>query len=297
MAIKCLNRGGHIDKHVLYEILNHRSMLHHHVIQFKKVFLTNKHLCIVMEYAPGGNLLEFIHKKRGLEMDGARWFFQQLVVGIDYCHQLGVYNRDIKLENTLLDDREWPILKICDFGYSKHVDKSLAMSRVGTVHYMAPEVVSCVKGKKYDGKKADIWSCGVFLYAMVFGTFPFGSKVDKSLNDNQRVIKTINSICHDELDFPDHRPITYDLQDLLSKLLEKDPEKRINVPEILQHKWYQRNLPHGALDMNKLLSRQTSGLQSEEEVKRIVEMAKSVPNEPVSLDALVDKHLKHLRNV
>jgi len=72
-----------------------------------------------MEYAPGGDMLEFVKKKSGLTEEEARWFFQQLIIGLDYCHKMGIMSRDIKLENTLLDDGQWPLLKICDFGYSK----------------------------------------------------------------------------------------------------------------------------------------------------------------------------------
>ena len=81
--------------------------------------MTRKYLCIVMEYAPGGDMFEYVVRKNGLKEDEARWFFQQLIVAIDYCHRMGVANRDIKLENTLLDGSVRPLLKICDFGYSK----------------------------------------------------------------------------------------------------------------------------------------------------------------------------------
>ena len=65
----------------------------------------------------------------------ARWFFQQLIIGLDYCHKMGVVNRDIKLENTLLDGGKKPLLKICDFGYSKNEKDSLPKSKVGTPGY------------------------------------------------------------------------------------------------------------------------------------------------------------------
>jgi len=85
--------------------------------------MTDSHLCIVMEYCAGGNLLRYI-QRRGGEISEActRWLFQQLVMAMDYCHKMGLSNRDIKLENLLLsDDGEFPILKICDFGFSKVV--------------------------------------------------------------------------------------------------------------------------------------------------------------------------------
>ena len=71
-----------------------------------------------------------------LQEHEARWFFQQLVIALDYCHRMGVVSRDIKLENTLLDGSRRPLLKICDFGYSKHTEKdSVPKSRVGTPGY------------------------------------------------------------------------------------------------------------------------------------------------------------------
>lgn len=80
-------------------------------------------------------MLEFVKRKNGLNEGEARWFFQQLIVGLDYCHQMGVASRDIKLENTLLDGGPWPLLKICDFGYSK-VGKQTASTRfLGRVFY------------------------------------------------------------------------------------------------------------------------------------------------------------------
>lgn len=70
-----------------------------------------------MEYASGGDMFEYVVRKGGLRESEARWFFQQLIIAIDYTHRVGVANRDIKLENTLLDGSPRPLIKICDFGY------------------------------------------------------------------------------------------------------------------------------------------------------------------------------------
>ena len=104
--------------------------------------------------------------------------------------QQGVVNRDIKLENTLLDSSPRPLVKICDFGYSKHEKfQSAPGSRVGTPAYLAPEVILTTRGKTYDGKVADIWSCGVMLYVMLVGAYPFERPEDK--HDNQKLQKMI----------------------------------------------------------------------------------------------------------
>jgi serine/threonine-protein kinase SRK2 len=115
--------------------MNHQQLLHPHVVQLREVFAAPPFLAIVMEYVPGGDMFSHVVRARGLPEPEARWFFQQLVLGMDYCHRKGVCNRDIKLENTLLltqpDKR--PLLKMCDFGYAKSDQlDSLATSKVGT---------------------------------------------------------------------------------------------------------------------------------------------------------------------
>ncbi|KAK9827959.1 hypothetical protein WJX81_001199, partial [Elliptochloris bilobata] len=128
VAIKFLERGSGVNKSVLREILNHRlCVVHPNIVQFREIFLTPVHLAIVMEYAAGGDMFEYVIKHKlpahgqGLLEHAARTFFQQLVVALEFCHELGIANRDIKLENTLLDAAEpQPNVKICDFGYSKN---------------------------------------------------------------------------------------------------------------------------------------------------------------------------------
>ena len=109
-----------IDKNVEREIINHRQLSGHpNIVRFRDVFLTSTHLGIAMEYAAGGELFDRIVKAGRFAEDEARYFFQQLISGVAWCHREGVCHRDLKLENTLLDGRPAPRLKICDFGYSK----------------------------------------------------------------------------------------------------------------------------------------------------------------------------------
>jgi serine/threonine protein kinase len=163
------NNSQQIDRNVERELVNHRSLLHPNIVRFKEVFLTASHLGIVMEYASGGELFDRIVKAGRFSEDEARFFFQQLVCGVRCCHAEGVCHRDLKLENTLLDGRPAPRLKICDFGYSKSaLFDSQPKSTVGTPAYIAPEVLS---RKQYDGEVADVWSCE-FCFG-VFGVFFF----------------------------------------------------------------------------------------------------------------------------
>ncbi|XLS68979.1 hypothetical protein HN51_020002 [Arachis hypogaea] len=119
VAVKYIERGDKIDEHVKREIINHRSLRHPNIVRFKEVILTPTHLAIVMEYASGGELFERICNAGRFSEDEARFFFQQFICGVSYCHAMQVCHRDLKLENTLLDGSPAPRLKICDFGYSK----------------------------------------------------------------------------------------------------------------------------------------------------------------------------------
>ncbi|CAI0518998.1 unnamed protein product [Linum tenue] len=119
LAVKYIERGKKIDEHVQREIINHRALRHPNIVRFKEVWLTPTHLAIVMEYAAGGELFAKICSAGRFSEDEARFFFQQLISGVSYCHSMEICHRDLKLENTLLDGSPSPRLKICDFGYSK----------------------------------------------------------------------------------------------------------------------------------------------------------------------------------
>ncbi|CAN6300102.1 unnamed protein product [Urochloa humidicola] len=176
VAVKYIERGKKIDENVQREIINHQSLRHPNIVRFKEVCLTPTHLAIVMEYAAGGELFEKICSAGRFSEDESRYFFQQLISGVSYCHSMEICHRDLKLENTLLDGSPTPRVKICDFGYSKPaLLHSKPKSTVGTPAYIAPEVLS---RKEYDGKVADVWSCGVTLYVMLVGSYPFEDPED-----------------------------------------------------------------------------------------------------------------------
>ncbi|KAL1569657.1 Serine/threonine-protein kinase sapk2 [Salvia divinorum] len=235
-AVKYIERGKKIDEHVQREIMNHRSLRHPNIIRFKEVLLTPTHLAIVMEYAAGGELFERICNAGRFSEDEARFFFQQLISGVSYCHSMQICHRDLKLENTLLDGSPAPRLKICDFGYSKSaVLHSQPKSTVGTPAYIAPEVLS---RKEYDGKIADVWSCGVTLYVMLVGAYPF-----EDPDDPRNFKKTINRILSVHYSIPDYVRISKECKHLLSRIFVADPEKRISIPEIKKHPWFLKNLP------------------------------------------------------
>ncbi|KAK1435468.1 hypothetical protein QVD17_01232 [Tagetes erecta] len=235
-AVKFIERGQKIDEHVEREILNHRSLSHPNIIKFKEVLLTPTHLAIVMEYAAGGELFERICHAGKFSENEARFFFQQLISGVSYCHAMEICHRDLKLENTLLDGSTAPRVKICDFGYSKSsVLHSQPKSAVGTPAYIAPEVLA---RKEYDGKLADVWSCGVTLFVMLVGTYPFGDP-----NDPNNFRTTISRIISVQYTIPDTVEISVECKHLLYRIFVASPEKRITIQEIQMHPWFLKNLP------------------------------------------------------
>nr|AFX72761.1 sucrose nonfermenting 1-related protein kinase 2 [Litchi chinensis] len=267
LAVKFIERGQKIDEHVQREIMNHRSLKHPNIVRFKEVLLTPTHLAIVMEYAAGGELFERICNAGRFSEDEARFFFQQLISGVSYCHSMQICHRDLKLENTLLDGSAAPRVKICDFGYSKSsVLHSQPKSTVGTPAYIAPEVLC---KKEYDGKIADVWSCGVTLYVMLVGAYPFEDPADP-----KNFKKTIGRILSAQYSFPDYVRVTVECKHLLSRIFAASPEKRISILEIRNHPWFLRNLPVGLMEGGSWQSNDVNNpSQSLEEVLSIIQEA------------------------
>ncbi|CAN8251747.1 unnamed protein product [Cochlearia groenlandica] len=272
VAMKYIERGRKIDENVAREIINHRSLRHPNIIRFKEVVLTPTHLAIVMEYASGGELFERICNAGRFSEAEARYFFQQLICGVDYCHSLQICHRDLKLENTLLDGSPAPLLKICDFGYSKSsLLHSRPKSTVGTPAYIAPEVLS---RREYDGKHADVWSCGVTLYVMLVGGYPF-----EDPDDPKNFRKTIQRIMAVQYKIPDYVHISQECKHLLSRIFVTNSAKRITLKEIKKHPWYLKNLPKELTDSAQAVyykrDNPSFSLQSVEDIMKIVGEARS----------------------
>ncbi|PWA39590.1 SNF1-related protein kinase 2.10 [Artemisia annua] len=279
VAMKYIERGHKIDENVAREIINHRSLRHPNIIRFKEVVLTPTHLAIVMEYAAGGELFERICNAGRFSEDEARYFFQQLISGVHYCHFMQICHRDLKLENTLLDGSPAPRLKICDFGYSKSsLLHSRPKSTVGTPAYIAPEVLS---RREYDGKTADVWSCGVTLYVMLVGAYPFEDQ-----EDPKNFRKTIQRIMAVQYKIPDYVHISQDCRHLLSRIFVPNATRRITLKEIKSHPWFLKNLPRELTEASQAAyyrkENPTFSPQSVDEIMKIVEEARVPPPVPRS---------------
>ncbi|GJM90268.1 hypothetical protein PR202_ga06530 [Eleusine coracana subsp. coracana] len=216
------------------EISIMRLVRHPNVLQLFEVMASKSKIYFVLEYAKGGELFNKISKGKFTE-DVARKYFHQLISAVDYCHSRGVYHRDLKLENLLLDENE--NLKVSDFGLSALADSKrqdgLLHTTCGTPAYVAPEVLS---RRGYDGTKADIWSCGVILFVLVSGYLPFH---DSNLMEMYRKISKSEYRCP--------RFLSVELKDLLFRMLDPDPNTRVSISRIKRSTWYRRPIEGHAL--------------------------------------------------
>ena len=159
------------------------SLNHPHIIHVIEIIQTESFYYIVMEYCPEGELFSYIVHKKRLSEEEASFLFYQIVNAVEYIHSKNISHRDLKPENILLLSNR--SIKIIDFGLSNYIDNKADLSTpCGSPCYAAPEML---KNKLYDGKKVDIWSIGIILYAMVCGYLPFDDKNTQRLY--QKVLK------------------------------------------------------------------------------------------------------------
>ncbi|PON82515.1 Serine/threonine protein kinase [Trema orientale] len=210
------------------------QIMHHlagqpNVISIKEAYENAEAVCIVMELCEGGDLSEAICWGRNYGDRKAATLTRKIVEALEACHSLGVMHRDIKLDNFLFVNWEDDApLKIIDFGLSvffKPEDKFSDV--VGTPYFVAPEVF-----KKRYGPEADVWSAGVILYFLLSGSLPFKGDSEEEI---------FKMVLHDHLDFSsDPWPsISEGAKDLVNRMLDKEPSRRISAHDILRHPWVQ----------------------------------------------------------
>uniref|UniRef100_A0A3Q0RSL9 calcium/calmodulin-dependent protein kinase n=1 Tax=Amphilophus citrinellus TaxID=61819 RepID=A0A3Q0RSL9_AMPCI len=166
-----------------------------------------------------------------LTEEQARFYFRDVVLGIEYLHYQKIIHRDIKPSNLLLGDDGH--VKIADFGVSKEFEgtDALLSNTAGTPAFMAPETMT-EHEQSFSGKALDVWAMGVTLYCFVFGKCPFYDEYIVSLH---------NKIKNKPVEFPETPLITKELEELIERMLDKNPETRITIPEIKLHPWVTEN--------------------------------------------------------
>lgn len=215
-----------LQKKIEREITLMKLIHHPNVMSLYDVYESDKELFLVLEFVEGGELFDYLVKRGRLPEREALIFFQQIINGLDFCHQHLVCHRDLKPENLLLDSSL--NVKIADFGMATlQPEGKYLETSCGSPHYASPEII---KGEKYDGASADIWSCGVILYALLTGNLPF---------DDENIRKLLGKVKTGLYFLPNS--LSEGSRDLIKRMLVVDPAKRITMHEIKQHPWYTSN--------------------------------------------------------
>jgi 5'-AMP-activated protein kinase catalytic alpha subunit len=230
VAIKITSKATAKKDELLKEIRNHLRMKHRHVVQFLEAMEHDGKVYLVLELVAGGDLFDYIvNSHPRLRESEARRIFQQIVAGVEHCHERGLAHRDLKPENIFMDANK--DVKIGDFGLSAEMSPgALLTDSCGSPNYAAPELLQ--KGCQYEGPEVDVWAMGVILYALLCGSLPFDAIGHAEL---------FRKIKKGSYSLPGH--LSPEAADLIRSILVVDPTKRARISEIWNHPWFQKNLP------------------------------------------------------
>lgn len=227
VAIKIIDKSQLDEsnmKKIYREVTILKMLSHSHIVKLYQVMETKNMLYLVSEYAPNGEIFDYIARHGRMSESDARRKFWQILSAVEYCHDRHVVHRDLKAENLLLDANM--NIKIADFGFGNFFKEGEQLATwCGSPPYAAPEVF---EGKKYTGPQVDIWSLGVVLYVLVCGALPFDGPTLQELRD--RVLSGRFRIPYF---------MSTECENLIRRMLVLDPSRRYSVLKIKQHQWMQ----------------------------------------------------------
>nr|XP_043630554.1 CBL-interacting serine/threonine-protein kinase 7-like [Erigeron canadensis] len=233
VAVKVIEKPATADPsmepRLVREVRAMRRLNHPNILKLHEVLATKSKIYLVMELAAGGELFTQLTRRGRMKEATGRFYFQQLVSALHFCHQNGVAHRDLKPQNLLLDKNG--NLKISDFGFSALPESKkdgLLHTACGTPAFTAPEIL---RGKGYDGSQADAWSCGVILFNLLAGYLPF---------DDSNIPNMIRKIYQREVVYPDW--IGKNPRAIIQKLLDPNPKTRMTIESLMRLSWFKKSL-------------------------------------------------------
>ena len=231
-AMKCLKKDLLIEQEQIENTLLEKEILQ--TIDYPLLcglvfcFQTEERIYFILPFLSGGELFQHLRKFRTFDEEKVRFYGAQIALGLEYLHSKGIVYRDLKPENILMDEDGY--LKLADFGMAKKLkEDEKAMSFCGTPEYLAPEIITM---EGHD-KNADWWSFGILLFEMLCGLPPF---YVENLDKMYELIKTST------VKFPKRIVLSEAAKDIIRKLLEKNPKKRLGsqrgIEEIKSHPFF-----------------------------------------------------------
>ena len=244
-------------------------------------FQTEERIYFVMPFLSGGELFQHLRKFRTFDEDKVRFYGAQIALALEYLHKKGIIYRDLKPENILMDDKGY--LRLADFGMAKQLkDEEKAMSFCGTPEYLAPEVITL---EGHD-KNVDWWSFGILLFEMLCGLPPF---YVENLDKMYDMIKT------SPVKFPKRIKLSDEAKDVIIKLLEKNPKKRLGsqkgIEEIKAHPFF-ASLDFDAIEQKKMKAPFIPELNNDTDVQYFDE---EFTNEEVGMSYIPKKNMDVIR--
>jgi calcium/calmodulin-dependent protein kinase I len=205
------------------------TLQHRNLVKMLDYHETVGKLAVLMEYVEGGSLGERITDVHGVGESNAKTIMVGLAEAVRYLHSNGVVHRDIKAENILVcsaDSFNFGV-KLCDFGFASYCEGETLTELLGTLDYLAPEIIR----KRPYGKPVDMWALGVVMYILLSGRFPFFSSDRRALCF--LILKGEYALEND----PRWDGVSEQARDLLKHLLVLDPSQRYTITDVLSHPW------------------------------------------------------------
>lgn len=213
---------SNVEHQLRREIEIQSHLRHPNILRLYGYFYDSTRVYLILEYAAKGELYKELQRAGHFDERRTATYIASLAKALIYCHSKHVIHRDIKPENLLLGINGE--LKIADFGWSVHAPNSRRKTLCGTLDYLPPEMV---EGSLHDDR-VDIWSLGVLAYEFLYGQPPFEAAGHSETY--KRILKV-------DLKFPASPAVSDGAQDLIRKLLVRNPADRLPLGEVLRHPW------------------------------------------------------------
>ena len=239
--IQCKSSSENHSLTINKEINILKSLDHPNIIKVYEFYSSKKYIYIISELCTGGELFDKIVEVKYFSESAACNIMRQLLSAVAYCHEKGVIHRDLKPENILIEsseekDKEFFHIKVIDFGTCEILKKKKLTEQIGTSFYIAPEVL-----KNGYNEKCDLWSCGIILYILLCGSPPFYGKNEKEIF--KKILDGNFTFRHKIWN-----KVSSEAKNLVLKLLQVDPAKRLSAKEALEDVWFKNNLSMNTLD-------------------------------------------------